>query len=194
MKKHTAGLFTAIGLMLMTLTANAAVIEFDVDAKANSSTGGIGLDTGLTYNAGDTISGFVNASDLWNAGPLPRWSNADGLITDLFATESDDSAEAEGTKIGQAFSDYTQDGFTFAYGTLVGKINSTYFELGTSFDVVSTEAGALSLYYWDSNNSDNTEFVTVNITSAVPEPSTIALFALGTIGLIGFTRLRSRQV
>jgi hypothetical protein len=28
----------------------------------------------------------VNANDLWNAGPLRRWSNADGLLVKLYAT------------------------------------------------------------------------------------------------------------
>jgi len=194
MKKFVSGLLLTIGLSVASLSANAAVIEFDVYAKENSSTGGIGLNTGLTYNIGDTISGFVDADDLWSAGPLPRWSNADGLITDLFATGSDESGQTAGTQIGTTFSNYTKDGFSFAYGTLVGKINSTFFELGTSFNVVSTETGALSLLYWDSNAGDNTQFVTVNMTSAVPEPSTLALFALGTLGLVGFTRIRARKV
>jgi hypothetical protein len=28
----------------------------------------------------------VDANDLWNADPLPRWSNADGLLVKLYAT------------------------------------------------------------------------------------------------------------
>ena len=63
--------------------ARAAV--FVIDALANSSTGGTGLNT-ITLNAGQSFSVSVNPLDLWNAGPIPRWSNADGLTHDVFAT------------------------------------------------------------------------------------------------------------
>lgn len=192
--KHTkTKILSALSILALSATTHAATVSLDVYAQANSSSGGTALDTGLFFNAGETISGWVAEDDLWNAGALPRWSNADGLITDLFATGTDDSGETAGTQIGKEFSLYTQNGFTAAYGTLVGQIGNEYFSLGTSFDAVTSTSGNLKLMYWDSNNGDNTEFVTVNFTSPVPEPSTLALFALGTIGLVGFTRLRNRQ-
>lgn len=46
----------------------------------------------------------VNPANLWNAGPLPRWSNADGLVGDLYATGTDDSLQPVGTHIGEVFS------------------------------------------------------------------------------------------
>ncbi len=197
MKKQIKNILAIVGLSMMALHANAAIIEFDVFAGANSSSGGNGLNTGLSFNAGETISGFVAADDLWSAGALPRWSNANGLVADLFATGTDESGQSAGTKIGQLFGNYTMSGFSFAYGTLVGEINGQFFELGTSFNYVSTETGNLSLYYWDSNSGDNVGSVTVSIDNNLTEvtsPSALALLALATLGLAGFSRVRRRKL
>ncbi len=179
----------ALVLFTVSITANAAFVDFDVYAKANSTSGsGTGLNTGLSYSIGDTITGSVDVNDLWNAGRLPRWSNADGLVANLFATGSDDSGEALGTQIGQDFGTWTQHGETFAYGSLVGEINNVFFLLGTNFNVTAMQAGVLSLYYWDENSSDNTGLVTVSIdngVSAVPVPAAIWLFGSGLIGFFG---------
>ena len=74
---------------LTSLSANAAVIQ----AMANSTGGGVGFSTGLFFNAGDFFTSTADENDLWNAGVLPRWSNADGLRTNLYATGSDDSGQ-----------------------------------------------------------------------------------------------------
>ena len=62
-----------------TLVAVAAVcaatasqaLTVNVDAAANSSTGGVGLDT-LSLTAGQAFSVSVDPLDLWSAGALPR--------------------------------------------------------------------------------------------------------------------------
>lgn len=185
MSKIIKNVMLVAGLSLSATQAFSSVVSLDVFAKENSSSGGVVLNTSLFFNTGDLISGYVNSRDLWSAGSLPRWSNANGLIADLSATGFDDSGQSDGTLIGRAFGSLTQNGFTSAYGSLVGKINDNYFLLGTDFSIAAPDAGNLSLYYWDSNNSDNTGSVKASFTSAVPEPSTLALM-LGGLGLVGF--------
>lgn len=162
---------------------------YTVDANANSSSGGSGLAT-IGLMAGQAFSVSVDPDDLWSAGALPRWSNADGLTGDLFATGSDESGAAAGTKIGMNFGLYTQGGLSAPYGTLVGRIDSgNFFVVGTSYSGVAASAGTLNLYYWDSNRADNTQHVTANV-SAVPEPSTYALMLAGLAGLLASTKRR----
>lgn len=180
----------AAGLSGIFATAAQAVVV--VDAFTNSSSGGTGASTGIALTAGQTFTVNVDPKDLWNAGDLPRWSNADGLIVNLLATGSDDSGQPAGTPIGSIFPLWTQDGLTAAYGTLVGKIGSGgYFAIGTHFTGSANATGELKLFYWDSNNGDNTQFVTANI-SAVPEPSTWAMMILGFAG-VGFLAYRRRN-
>jgi hypothetical protein len=75
---------------------------------------------------------------------------------------------------------------------LVGKIGAgDFFGIGTSFSGPANATGELKLYYWDSNNGDNTQFVTATI-SAVPEPSTWAMMILGFAG-VGYLAYRRRN-
>ena len=105
----------------------------------------------------------------------------------MFATGSDDSGQSTGTQIGTNFGLYGQ----FAYGALVGQIgNGGLFLVGTNYQGVAAQAGALKLFYWDSNSSDNSGFVSASI-SAVPEPSSWALVALGLVIVGGTARRRS---
>ncbi|MEH2534324.1 hypothetical protein V1277_006379 [Bradyrhizobium sp. AZCC 1588] len=175
------------GLAGASTSAQAVVVE----AFANSSSGGVGSSTGFFLTIGQAFTVNVDINDLWNAGPLPRWSNADGLTGNRFATGTDESGEVAGTQIGADFGIWTQGGLSAAYGTLVGKIGSgDFFEIGTSFAGMANANGELKLYYWDSNNFDNTQFVTANI-SAVPEPSTWAMMILGFAG-VGYLAYRRR--
>jgi hypothetical protein len=175
-------------------TAPANASTFTVDALGNSSSGGTGLTT-ISLTIGEAFTVSVNPLDLWNAGALPRWSNADGLTHNLFATGTDESGQSVGTLIGSDFGLYTQGNLTAPYGTLVGQIGSgDYFIIGTSFSGIASATGILKFYYWDSNNGDNTQFVTA-ITATVattPLPAALPLFAtgLGAIGVLGWRRRR----
>jgi len=167
-------------------------VMIDVFARANSTVGGAGASTGVVLAAGEAFSVNVDADDLWSAGQLPRWSNADGLVTALFASGSDDSGLPAGTQIGAAFGNLGLFGLSLPYGTLVGSIAGSFFPLGTNFSGNAVAAGELLLWYWDSNSFDNAEFVTANVErrgGAVPEPATLALLA-GALGLAGSARRR----
>jgi len=181
--KYLAIATFAAGLALAG-AADAAV--FIVNAQANSSSGGTGVSS-IALSTGQSFTVSVDSDDLWNAGALPRWSNADGLTGPLVATGSDDSGEVAGTLIGSPFTAWTQHGLTAAYGSLVGEIGGIYKVLGTGFSGQAWNTGTLNLYYWDENAGDNTEFVSANI-SAIPEPVTWTMMILG-FGLAG-TALR----
>jgi hypothetical protein len=178
------------GLAALAAAGAANAANFDVQAYANSSSGGTGLET-ISLTAGQSFSVSVDPTDLWNAGALPRWSNADGLSGNLFATGSDDSTEAFGTLIGQNFGLYNQGNLSAAYGTLVGQIGSgDFFIVGTQYAGSAATSGMLKLYYWDSNFGDNTQYVSANV-AAVPEPKTYALL-LGGLAAVGFVARRRR--
>lgn len=173
----------AVAALAFTATSSQAVI-YDVFAQANSSSGGSGLQT-ITLTAGQAFSVSADPTDLWSAGALPRWSNADGLITDTFATGSDESGENAGTWIGMDFGPWSQDGFTAPYGSLVGRIGSDYLLLGTNFSGVAPSSGQLELFYWDSNNGDNSGKIAANVQAAagVPESGGFVVFGLAGAGL-----------
>lgn len=166
-------------IMLSGLNAQAGVVE--VFAQANSSTGGAGAVTGTTVNIGDRLVMVTDVTDCWSAGPTPRDSNADGLVG------------AAGTCQPTAlFSNWTQGGLSAPYGSLVGKIGGgAFFLVGTFFDQIMASAGALTLYYWDSNSGDNSGSVRVSISvnsrQGVPEPGVLGILSLG-LGLLLFRR------
>lgn len=180
-------LATVLVAAVSATTAGAAT--FVVDALGNSSSGGTALST-LNVSAGSTISVSVAATDLWSAGSLPRWSNADGLVATTFATGSDESGQAAGTQIGANFGTWTQDGFAAPYGALVGKLGSSYYLIGTNFSLSAPVTGTLKLYYWDSNNGDNSGSVLATVT-AVPEPANWVMLIAG-FGLVGVSSRRRR--
>ena len=168
-----------LSLLFLPALAGAVPIDFQVDAFLNSSNGpngeNSGLDTGIHFDLGDFFAVQVDLGDLWNAGALPRWSNADGLSQNLDATGTDDSGEPAGTHIGADFGLWSQHGLSLPYGTLVGSINGSFFAIGTNFAGVAPGSGNLLLYYWDSNFGDNTEFITAWVDAApVPEPGASA--------------------
>ncbi len=162
------------------LNAHATVV--DVFALANSSTGGSGAVTGINVNIGDHLVMNTDVNDCWSAGPSPRVSNADGLI-----------GSGGFCQPTSAFSLHTQDGVTAAFGSLMAKIGAgNFFFVGTAFDQITTTAGALSLYYWDSDFANNSGSVAVSInlnpTQSVPEPGVLGLLGFGLLGLSFFRR------
>ena len=184
----------------LAVSASAGAAVFTVDALAHSSNNGAG--TGLStisVTSGQVLNVSASATDLWSAGALPRWSNADGLVGNLYATGSDESGQAASTLIGVNFGTTTQNGFTAAYGALVGQIGSgagSYRLLGTSFNGPAWATGTLKLLYWDTNFGDNTEHVAVNIATrggAVPEPASWAMMIAG-FGLSGYLLRRRRAL
>jgi hypothetical protein len=155
-------------------SANAAV--FVVDALGNSSTGGFGLSS-LTLLAGETFTVSVSTDDLWSAGALPRYSDADGLTG--------------GTHIGADFGLWTENGLSAPFGSLVGELGGVYRVLGASFSGPAWNSGTLHLYYWDSNFADNFGTVSASLI-AVPEAASWAMMLVG-FGAAG-ALLRRRRV
>ena len=187
----------SIFLVLVALSivagGNAHASLFTVDAFSNSSTGGVGLDTGINVIAGQTLNVGVDPNDLWSAGDLPRWSNADGLTGNLYATGSDESGQPAGTLIGKNWGLWTQSGLSAPFGSLVGELGGTFFVIGTNFSGPAPASGTLELFYWDMNNYDNSHtLVDVNV-SAVPEPGSFILLGLGLIALAAFARRATRR-
>jgi hypothetical protein len=174
-----AAVIAALGLSA-SVPAIAAPIDVVVDALLNSSSGtGVDRDTGLDLVAGDRLRSTVDALDCWSAGADPRVSNANGL----------DGLSPAPCQPTANFGLHSQDGESFPFGMLVARIGGgDWFKLGMLFDAVVSESGRLFLVYWDSNNGDNTGFVTASLDvnpSNVPTPGGLlllgtALLALGT--------------
>ena len=182
---------SSLGLLSLSFTAESAqAATFTVDAALNSASGGVGLNTDLFFEAGDSLQVTVDVDDLWSAGSLPRWSNADGLDGDFFATGTDESGRPAGTKIGRSFGSLVRNGLSAPFGSLVGEIAGNYFFLGTDFDGTAPETGILNLYDWDINTRDNSGQVSVTVaeTKTTPEPtSAVAFLAVGAMAM-GFAR------
>jgi len=172
-------LFISVGLFVfaMTTASDAVMIEAYTNSLWHTP-----LDTGIMLNSGDTLTVSVDFNDMWSAGNNiggDRTSNADGL----------------GNPFGHDFGFYTYGNLSTRYGTLVGQIGSgDYFVIGTSFNGVVSDSGALSLIYWDSNYSDNFDSVwaDIGVTSAnpIPEPGALVLLGTGLVGIAAYSKKR----
>jgi hypothetical protein len=177
-------LLTAVwgGLAILTLGSGvASAVPFDVFALTHSAdiheithvVQGGPLATGLFFDTGDTFTASADPDDVWRAGTDAggvRESNADGLT----------GLPPHG---GSDFGLVSGDGFSAHYGTLVGRLGTQYFVIGTSFSsapLVLSGPTQLELFYWDTFTPDNTGSVRVDIQpSAVPEPATLLLLGSG---------------
>lgn len=195
MNKHILTAASVAVLALTPMSASAATFVVDAVLHSSNSGAGTGLSTGLSFNAGDAITISSSLDDLWSAGSLPRWSNANGLIANTFATGSDESGAAAGTQIGQDFGLLTINGFSAAYGSLVGRFaDGTYQLFGANFAGAAAGSGNLSLFYWDTFTGDNSGSISFDVAgSAVPEPSTWGMMILG-LGAAGALIRRRRNV
>lgn len=191
MKRFLSAACAVVALLVGALAQAAVVQQYDVDAKVNSSTGGSALAT-LVVNAGEWLTISAGADDLWSAGSLPRWSNADGLVGPLYATGSDESGQPAGTLIGQNFGSHVASGLSAPYGALVGEIGGDYRLLGTSFAGATWGSGMLNLWYWDSISSDNSGSVRVTV-SVVPAPLPLALLGAGALAAALIVRVRGSR-
>jgi len=171
MKTLSAFLLAALFICIFSGLTSATTIV-DIFAYENSLMRNP-LNTGILLNSGDVLSVTVDPLDMWRAGGGDRESNADGL----------------GNPYGGNFGYYSYGGYSFLYGSLVGRIGSGgYFFVGTSFNQTVNQTGNLTLLYWDSNYSDNSGYVTAEIdVQPVPEPSSAALLMLG-IACVVFLR------
>lgn len=164
----------------------AAPISVEIFANQNSSSGGVALDTGLDLAAGDRLVSIVDPLDCWSAGAANRISNANGL---------DGLSPAPCQPTGD-FGFHSQDGETFRFGALVGRIDAgDWFLLGTNFDAVINATGRLYLAYWDSNFADNFGSVTALIDvnpSQVPTPGSLVLLGTGLLALVARRRAPHR--
>jgi hypothetical protein len=168
---------------LLVFSTPAAAASFNVDAFANSTTGGTFLATGLNVAPGDILISSVAVDDCWSAGFDDRTTNANGLV----GNTTNFCRPAAPTNYGL----HPQFGVSLPFASLVGRIGpgGTPFVLGTSFNGVMTSSGELFLAFWDSNNFDNTGFVTAQV-NVVPEPATLLLLGAG---LTAAVRRRQRQ-
>ena len=185
-----------IALLALAAASSLAVAEtgnFSVRALENSTSGGVGLAT-FDLVAGQQFNVTADAADLWNAGALPRWSNADGLVGNLTYTSGTDTevpAVANDTLIGQPFPNWSQGGLVAPYGSLVGQIGGgNFFLIGTHFSGTAGASGTLKLFYFDSNNGDNTGSILAHVT-AVPEPESYAMLLAG-LGIMGAVARRRK--
>jgi hypothetical protein len=149
--------------------ASAATVDFTVDAKANSITGGDvtrGLDT-VSLVAGQMFSIAADILDTWSLG------NRASLVS---------------TAEGLTSKSYTFLGATFDHGTLVGRVgDGAFFRVGTSVALAADVSGVLRLFMWDKNNWDNSGDIVASVSTSdivpVPLPAGAPLLLAGVAGL-----------
>jgi hypothetical protein len=193
-KLHLLSSLATAATLLASHSSQAAIVVVSALTHSSNSGSGTPLNTGIALTAGQTLTVSSSTNDLWSAGALPRFSDANGLVGNRLATALDDSGQAVGTTIGANFGLPTIFGYSAPYGSLVGRIGSTYQLIGANFSGPAWGTGNLELFYWDDFTGDNAGQITFNITTgntgAVPEPASWALMLAG-FGMTG-TALRKK--
>lgn len=129
-----------------------ALDVFQVDAVENSVSGGVGLDTGILVTKGQLLTINANTADRWSIDPDPIYlCNANG----------------EGNPFGKEQKPTTIPNidFSFLNGTLIGSLDDgkTFFPIGIHSEQTIISDGALKLYMWDTDNTNNSGKITVDV-------------------------------
>lgn len=121
------------------------ISTFDILANENSVSGGVGVVID-DFLSGDIIRLSADEGDTWQL-------HEDGDIV----TNGDGQEGAENA--------ITIGGQTFQTGTLVGSFDGglTYFSIGTSTEIAPTADGQLTLWCWDSDKDNNSDFIAVSV-------------------------------
>ena len=171
----------------------AATATFSVHANNNVWNEGKGVDnvlntdpglsTGFTFQVGDEFKvEVVDPADTWN------FCSPSASCT----VDADGRRPASGTFLNST--GYSDSGFTFNFGALVGRVGlGDFFLIGTAgFTGPATSSGLLRLYHWDHNTNNSGSLltqVTPNV-SAGPLPAGLPLLlaGLGGLGFIGWRK------
>jgi hypothetical protein len=152
---------------------------------------------GWTFNGSSGIAAVGSAFDVSNtpdgtqAGFLQGLGNFNQTVTDFDEGNYTLSFFAEGrpgAPYGQQSVRVTLDGVPLGFGdsTTLAPPRGTTFVLYTS-DLFHVSAGAHVLAFLGLNGSgDNTAFIDAVRIAPIPEPSTLTLLALGSLGLLGY--------
>ncbi|GEM_PF-3014212 len=175
--------FFATGAMATPMSASLDVHANNHVWNGGSGFGGnLGLDTGIVFALGDAFSVNVDdVNDTWfycgTGSPATCEVNADGVLSN-------------GTSLGP----YSNSGYSFTFGTLVGRVGTgDFFSIGTAgFDGTSNAAGNLFLFHWD-HNTNNSGTIAATVSYGVPAPATLALVVLGIAAAGGARRRIARS-
>lgn len=177
-------LFAAVMTLGCALSAQATpsaqlTFTFVTDAAADSTAATSTGSGGVSVTAGDTFSVSTDASQLW------------------YGTTPDDSAYASFTSNadGTGYNWAVLNGVNGAYrpniGTLVGEIDGIYETIGTGTTFTAWATGNLYFAYSDVD-TNNSGSITSYVTTAVPEPTNVALLLAG-LGMMGLVARRRSQ-